>query len=89
MSSPPRPLDHDLDLVVLTLDLDRRNACIEQTLLQFLTDVVVFHEEVAERIVLCEPTGIPILDNADTETVRIYFLAHCLPSLILSRQEPA
>ena len=71
-----RALDHDLDLVVLTLDLDRRNACIEQTLLQFLTDVVVFHEEVAERIVLCEPTGIPILDNADTETVRIYFLAH-------------
>ena len=47
-----------------------------QTLLQILTDLVVFHEEVAEHIVLSEPTGIPILDNADTETVRIYFLAH-------------
>src|SRR5699024_5189746 len=71
-----RALDHDLDFVVLALDLDRRNACVVQTLLQFLTDVVVFHEEVAEHIVLSEPTGIPILDNADTETVRIYFLAH-------------
>ena len=71
-----RALDHDFDLVVLTLDFDRRNACVVQTLLQFLTNVVVFHEEVAEHIVLSEPTGIPILDNADTETVRIYFLAH-------------
>ena len=53
-----------------------RNACVVQTLLQILTDLVVFHEEVAEHIVLSEPTGIPILDNADTETVRIYFLAH-------------
>ena len=69
-------LDHDLDFVVLALDLDRRNACVVQTLLQILTDLVVFHEEVAELIVLSEPTGIPILDNADTETVRIYFLAH-------------
>ena len=69
-------LDHDLDFVVLALDLDRRNACVVQTLLQILTDLVVFHEEVAEHIVLSEPTGIPILDNADTETVRIYFLAH-------------
>lgn len=50
--------------------------CVVQTLLQILTDLVVFHEEVAEHIVLSEPTGIPILDNADTETVRIYFLAH-------------
>ena len=54
-----RALDHDLDFVVLALDLDRRNACVVQTLFQFLTDVVVFHEEVAEHIVPSRTNGNP------------------------------
>ena len=73
-------LDQDLNFLGSTLDLDCRNTCILQQVLQVLTDVVVFHEEIAKDIVLCEPTGIPILDYADTETVRINFLAHCLTS---------
>ena len=77
--------DEDLDSAVAALDLDGRNACCVQGLLQILTDVVVFHEKVAELIVLGEPAGIPIFNYADTKTVRINFLAHNLPPrLILS-----
>src|SRR5699024_3240485 len=61
-------LKDDLNVLLGTLDLDCCNACVVQLLLQNITDVVVFHEEIAELCVLCEPTGIPILDYAYTET---------------------
>ena len=66
MSSPPRPtnhagtcaLDHDLDFVVLALDLDRRNACRRTDASSDpYGSLVVFHEEVAKHIVLSGPTG--------------------------------
>ena len=76
--------DEDLYSAVAALDLDGRNACSLQGLLQILTNVVVFHEEVAELVVLGKPTGIPIFNYADTKTVRINFLTHSLPPLIPS-----
>ena len=71
--------NEDLYSAVAALDLDGRNACSIQGLLQILTNVVVFHEEVAKLIVLGKPTGIPIFNYADTNTVRINFLTHSLP----------
>ena len=64
------------DLGRVTLDLDLRNACCVQLFFQHFAEVVILDEGIAEVLILREPAGIPIFDNAHTETVGIYFLAH-------------
>ena len=54
-------------------------ACCAQLLLEHLAEVVILDEGVTEVSFLREPAGIPILDYANTDTVRINFLAHNLP----------
>ena len=72
----------DLDLRVVALDLDLGDAGGVQGLLQVLSDVVVFHEEVADLLGTGIPAGIPILDDADTQSVGVNFLSHYCTSCL-------
>ena len=66
----------DADLGVVTLDLDLGDAGGIESLLQILTDLEVLHQQIAHLLVLGVPAGIPVLDDADPEAMRIYFLSH-------------
>ena len=66
----------DTDLGVVTLDLDLGHTSGVQSLLQVLADLVVLHQQVAHQLVLGIPAGIPVLDDAYAEAVRIDFLSH-------------
>ena len=74
-------VDVDSNLVCETLDLNSRNACCIQVLLDELTNVIIFYQRIAEVRLIREPTRIPILNDADTKTVRINLLAHNSTSL--------
>lgn len=84
ISAPPLPMttpgreqwDIDADLRAVALDLDVRDACGIQGLLQVLADLVVLNDQVADLLVTGIPAGIPIFDDADTHAVRINFLSH-------------
>ena len=76
MTTPGRAVDIDADLRAVALDLDVRDACGIQGLLQVLTDLVVLNDQVTDLLVAGIPAGIPIFDDADTHAVRINFLSH-------------
>ena len=69
-------VDVDSNLFSESLNFDLRNTCSVQALLDEVTYVVVFYQCIAEICLVRKPARIPILDNANTQTVRIYFLAH-------------
>ena len=69
-------VDVDSNLICETLDLDLRNTCCIQVLLDELTNVIIFYQRIAEVRLIRKPAGIPIFNDADTETVRINLLAH-------------
>ena len=74
-------MNEDADAVAVSLDLDLGDAGILQGLLQILTNVVVGDQGVAEDLVFCEPSGVPVLNDTHAKTVGIYFLSH-LPLLL-------
>ena len=60
----------------VTLDLDLGDTGILQRLLQVLADLVVGHEGVAEVLLTCVPSGVPVLDDTHAHAVGIDFLSH-------------
>ena len=75
--------EHTHSLAV-TLDLDLRHACRLKLFLQVLSDVIVGNKGVAEFFIRHEPSRIPVLNNAHTESVGIYLLTHSLLPPFLS-----
>ncbi len=75
-------VDRELEAVLAALRLDPRNTGCLQAALQIITDLDIFMQVLCE-IFICEPLGIPILDNAKTNTMRINFLTQTV-SLLLS-----
>ena len=68
-------VDVDLDLAIGTLDLDLSNTSCVQLVLQILTDVVIFDDQVTDLVLAGVPAGIPILDNAYPQSMGINFLS--------------
>ena len=62
----------------ITLDFELGSTCCLELLLEVLSDLVVRYQGIAELFVLCEPSGIPLLDHADAQAVRIYLLSHVI-----------
>ena len=60
----------------VALDFNLRNAASLEFVQNVLSDVVVGYESIAELFIFLEPSGIPVLYNSDTKTVRINFLTH-------------
>ena len=79
-------VDEDANLFAVALNLDGGHAGAVQGLLQILADVVVLDDQVSHLVVTRVPAGIPVLDDAYAEAVRIYFLSHILlPPLMPSQ----
>ena len=66
----------DLHLAVGALDLDLCHAGCVQLVLQIFTDVVIFNDQVADLVLAGVPVGIPVLDNANPQSMGINFLSH-------------
>ena len=81
-------VDEDLHAVGVALDLNLRHACALKLLLQILSQLIVGYERIAEDFVLREPSRIPVLDYAHTETVGIHFLTHLFVNLLLLKLFP-
>ena len=64
------------NLTGCSFDLDLGNAGIGKLFLQMRTDLVILDQEVGKMLFIGIPTGIPALDDADTGSMRINFLAH-------------
>ena len=60
----------------VALDLDLRNACKVKLVIEVLAHLVIRNEGIAEFLVTCVPSRIPILDYADTQSVGINLLSH-------------
>ena len=73
-------MDVDAHTFGVALNFHLGNACRSKGFEEILTKLIIFHEGVAEVLFLRIPTRFPVLDNADSVAVRIYFLAHCLTS---------
>src|SRR5699024_6222398 len=72
-------VDVDSNHFRIAFDLDAGDTGVFEALLEELTDLVVFYQGIAEGVAFRVPAGIPIFNNANTKTVRVYFLAHSLP----------
>ena len=59
-------VDEDLDSFSVAFDFDLGNASLVELVLQILSQIIVGNNGVAELLVGNEPSGIPVLDNADT-----------------------
>ena len=73
-----KPLDEALAILQYTL----KDAGVLQLSLQLSADLVILDEVIAEILLGGKPAAVPVFNNADTNAVRIYFLAHCFPSLL-------
>ena len=69
-------VDINANLCAVTLYLDGGNTGGIEGLLQKLTNLVVFDDQIADLIFACVLSGIPVLDNANAQTMRINFLSH-------------
>ena len=67
--------DGNGDQLQRALDDNLGDTGLGQTLIQILTDFLVFHQVITE-VLASEPIGIPTLDNAKAVANRIYFLSH-------------
>ena len=74
-------MDENADAVTASLDFDLGDTGCIECLLEIFTKVVVLYQKVTEGTVFGIPAGIPTFYNADTQTVRIDFLAHYITSL--------
>ena len=61
-----------------TGDLDLGNTRAVEFLLQELSDLVIFVQIIC-KIAFRIPSGFPVIDNADSKSMRIYFLSHVFP----------
>ena len=66
----------DLDIGVVTLDLDLGNTRRIQLILQVLTNVIILNQQVANLFRAGIPAGVPILDYANAQSMGIHFLSH-------------
>ena len=66
----------DADLGGIALDLNGGDAGGIEGLLEILTNLVVFNDQIADLFFSGVPSGIPVFNNADAQAVRIYFLSH-------------
>ena len=71
------------DLVCRALDVDLGNASGIMNLLEVVPDLLILDEVIGEILLGRIPAGIPVLDYANAETVRINFLSHDLPSYFI------
>ena len=69
-------VDINANLRGIALYLDGGDTGGIEGLLQKLTNFVVLDDQIADLFLACIPSGIPVLDNADAETMRINFLSH-------------
>ena len=60
----------------ISFDLDGGNTGRIKILFQILTNFVIFYDQVSHFIRSCIPSGIPIFNDTNTESMRIYFLSH-------------
>ena len=82
-------VDINANLCGIALYLDGGNTGGIEGLLQILADLVVLDDKIADLVFSCVPAGIPILYNANTQSVGINFLSHLIlpPSLSLSQPQ--
>src|SRR5690606_3413814 len=69
-------MDIYLDLVCGPLYFNSCDTGGIQLFLDILPDPVVFDQVLAEVFVACIPLGVPVLDYTDSQSMRIYLLAH-------------
>ena len=69
-------VDEYADLRAVTFDLYFRNAGRIKLLLEEPADLVIFNYQIADFVFSCVPSGIPVFDNADSQSVGINFLTH-------------
>ena len=69
-------VDKDADALCGSFDFDLRNTGRLKELQKVLTKIVVLNEGIAEILVLGEPTGVPVFDDARTQTVGISSQSH-------------
>ncbi len=78
-----RAVDVDAHFRGVALNLYLRDAGRGKPLEKHLAQLVVLDERVAELAVFHKPAGVPIFDDPHAETVRVDFLAHNKPPLLL------
>ena len=69
-------MDINANLGAVTLYLDGGNTGGIEGLFQKLADLVVFDDQIADLIFSGIPSGVPVLDDADAQAMRINFLSH-------------
>ena len=74
-------VDENADLRGASFDFDFRDAGGVEQILEVFADLEILDEEIADLFVLSVPSGIPIRDDADAQTVRINLLTHYFSSL--------
>ena len=72
-------MDADDDLAYCTLDRNGCNTGCVIGLLKVISDRLIFDQIICEILLGGIPTGVPILDNAYAEAIRINFLSHSVP----------
>ena len=77
-----RRMDRELQTVLRALRLDLRDAGSAEAVFQILADLDIFMQVVC-KVLICVPFCIPILDDADADAVRIYFLTQTFSLLLI------
>ena len=77
-----RRMDRELQAVLRALRLDLRDAGSAEAVFQILADLDIFMQ-VVRKVLICVPFCIPILDDADADAVRIYFLTQTFSLLLI------
>ena len=77
-----RRVDRELQAVLRALRLDLRDAGSAEAVFQILADLDIFMQ-VVRKVLICVPFCIPILDDADADAVRIYFLTQTFSLLLI------
>src|SRR5262249_51623174 len=80
----PRRVDVDLRLVGGALDVDLRDACMVQALLQEVPDLDVLVQQVGV-LPARKPARVPVLGDVQPESLRMDFLSHAQASAPLRR----
>ena len=73
-------MDRELQTVLAALRLDSGHTGCLKALLQIVTDFDIFMQVLC-KIFVCIPLSIPGLDDAKTNTMRIYFLTQTVSLL--------
>ena len=69
-------VDVDLDLCVISFDLDLGDAGGIEGALEILTNVVVLNDQITDLVLTGIPARVPVLNYANAQSMGINFLSH-------------